>query len=858
MIKIIPPNAWGWDEPQVELVKVAAAGLSGHDLRALVKRASHPLADWVRKHPPASGETYVHAIALGATENYGCFFAGAPVQTTTGSKPIECVRVGDLVLTHRNRYRPVLRTFKTPYTGRTVSIRGAGLPRAAVSTPEHPFLVVRRNGRYVHAWAESVLGKVGKVKKDVIEAAAAAAEFVAAADVRGDDYLVVPIAPHVGGGRLDDALAYTMGVYLAEGCLTKEYRPDRTAYGRAREVLFSLSAADDQGVLTRMRRDTGKRIGTQPSRTSTKGMRASLYGTELAGRFADWFGWATATEKFVPAVVFNQDRAWKLRFLAGYFDGDGCVVKTGKERYIGTVTGSTASVGLALDIQRLLAGIGIPASVVAGKNRAANGCFGSKDFDIYQVSVGSSYSGEILAACVRLACPIGPRQRQSSAQLGHTYMLVPVRSVTAADVEGVDKYNLEVEEDNSFVVYSAVHNCNRNADGYTRAMLRRDHPTFEKYARFYRLHRNQDPARSYGLIKQSWYNDDLNRVETVVALNVTKEAADRNGGLIADREMDTLLSGRDLAVSQSVKVSHDVCVSCGNKARHRGEYCGPELCKYGGCRDNLGRVFDDGFHLYVDNPDGRFFDLSNVSRDLGSRGADRTAFVTGKVAAAHAPGGAELAERLGLVTPEYLLDPRTLAAAAALRKLAAFAYPHPGAPTWAAAVAVREKLAAHARHPRFPADDAGRHRVLAELAADGVVLPPAAWLAALTGAPAEKCALAFAGGLDPRRDLLERPDLHDRLAAAALTATKAGEDSRLSPPGAYAWLAPSPAAHAAETRLGIVHAASARPVKAAGDCPPGVRAEAKARYLAYQANVLALHPAADLLCVECHRHNASA
>lgn len=396
--------------------------------------------------------------------------------------------------------------------------------------------------------------------------------------------------------------------------------------------------------------------------------------------------------------------------------------------------------------------------------------------------------------------------------------------------------------------------ANRNADGYSSVMLERDAPTFEKYARWYRLHKNQDPKKSYGVVKRAFYNPDLFRIEVITALNGTKEAAERNGGLVADKELDTLNSNRDLAVSQSVKVSYDVCEGCGNKARNRTEYCGPEMCKYGGCRDHLGKTFEDGFHLFVDNPFGSFFDLSNVSKDLGSRGADRTAFVTGKVAAAdRIPGGAELADLLGLVAPDYLLEPHTLKAAACLRKLAAHKVPYSGgAPTWDQALAVRAGLAkTQAKVAVAPRDDFGRQALLAELSEDGVILPPAQWLALTTGSPAEKCAAVFAGGLDPERDLLKRADLHDVLGAQPTNAA----DIRISPKGCYSWMGPSAAAFGKEAALRCLHP---EPVVKVAACPPNVRETAAAYYLAYQAATLARHEGSQnfpLMLAECIHHN---
>lgn len=167
---------------------------------------------------------------------------------------------------------------------------------------------------------------------------------------------------------------------------------------------------------------------------------------------------------------------------------------------------------------------------------------------------------------------------------------------------------------------------NRNGDGFTEECCRNYHPTFVKHARWYRNHQNKDPQKSYGIIKQSFYNEDMHRIELIVALNETKEAAARNGGLIADKELEKLAAGKELAVSMACKVAYDVCSVCGNKARTRDEYCTEENCKGGGCKNNLCKVAEDGTITYVNNPYPDWIDMSDVLRP-----ADRIAYVFGKV-----------------------------------------------------------------------------------------------------------------------------------------------------------------------------------------------------------------------------------
>jgi len=202
--------------------------------------------------------------------------------------------------------------------------------------------------------------------------------------------------------------------------------------------------------------------------------------------------------------------------------------------------------------------------------------------------------------------------------------------------------------------------ANRNGDGFREATCRTSHDTFVKHARWYRNHRNKNPAKSYGIVKASWFNEPMSRIELIVALNGTKEAAERNGGLVADQELEKLAKGKELADSMACKVAFDVCSSCNNKARSPAEYCRSPaeggFCKAGGLRTNIGQVLEDGHVLHADNPHPQFFDISNVFRP-----ADRIAYVMGELQKAAAHGvvsGAELANQLGITAPwQIFLEP---------------------------------------------------------------------------------------------------------------------------------------------------------------------------------------------------------
>jgi hypothetical protein len=302
---------------------------------------------------------------------------------------------------------------------------------------------------------------------------------------------------------------------------------------------------------------------------------------------------------------------------------------------------------------------------------------------------------------------------------------------------------------------------NRNGDGFKEATCKKDHDTFVKHARWYRNHKNKNPDKSFGLVKASHYNPEMKRIELLVVLNSTKEAAARNGGLLATDEMEKLANGNDIAVSMACRVPFDVCSGCGNKARNRSEYCTGALCKHGGLSSKIGTVLENGHILHADNPDPTFFDISKVFRP-----ADRIAYTMGKLEKAAAAGavisGAELAEDMQLSTPlDFSLDG---AASALVISQLKTAQQLSGAETMTAewahkAVACSPQVRASAQFPdvKFVTTTKVAQMTCA-LAEQGIVLPVEEFLVMIQG-DAEKAASAT---VQVKRHL---PGVYDRMLA---------------------------------------------------------------------------------------------
>lgn len=872
MIKVIPHDAWSWDAPQVVTVKVSAFGFRGHDMASFVKRASHPQAQWIRDNPPQPGEVYVHSIALGSHEKVGGNRNGDSYSDKMlGLDHRTFEKHARWYYNHKNdnpekSYGVCKHAHYDPELGRVDVITALNGDKEAAD----------RNGGLV---AEKTLNKMASnIDVAVSQSCFPPGELVMLADGRqvpietvghGDEVVthlgnVKPVGhsvviPYDGNlvrlrsSGLPGVIRTTadhkiwvrpaydprrpcpvcaksfrrLACHLREQAGNPAYAAVRTDYGRAAE---GWRRADEIKAGDYVRTPFDTAIGEDrgdPEYAAMLGYYAAegnVYEYARGRPDADWrqgldFTFAKDEVRYAKRVVSAVKRFGGVSVSAG-------VPKARKSVYHVRVSGRLLRSMVERDVGRYSYAKQFSAAVMrwAPENQLVLlGAFFDGDGTWHKTNerLSATTTSEVMARQLTIMC----WRNNIPASLNRLHP-------PAHRAAGKRPY-YTVEVSGRYATLIPTDKVPRGYAFAAEAVLASGHL------------RHHAPDRI--VVRRS--SDPLTYVESGFAYHrVTKVETERYVGPVhnfgvADDESYVV----GMVAVKNCKVPVDVCMSCGNKARNRSEYCGPSHCKYGGCKDNLGRVFDDGFHLTVDNPRCTFFDLSDVS---DTRGADRTAFITGKAAGVdRVVGGAELAEVLGLVQPDHLLDPNTLGAVRCLRKLAGHAYPDvPAAPTWEDCLAVRGSMNPYKKQAFV--DDNGHETITATMAA-GVVLPPAKWLSLATGVGREKCAAAFAGPIDVTRDLLDRPDVHEVIAAAA----GPSDDNWLSQK--WAWAVPTANAHAAESARGVL--AGERPAtKAAFAQDHPMAAECRARYLAYQGRLLAAHENSrnfTLLLSECNRHN---
>jgi len=214
-----------------------------------------------------------------------------------------------------------------------------------------------------------------------------------------------------------------------------------------------------------------------------------------------------------------------------------------------------------------------------------------------------------------------------------------------------NRYYVVIDAVGSFEVWGA----NNNGDSFPRASLnnfsmRSDmgsskdygYKTFEYYGKLFKHHANKPYHPHFGEVLYAYWNGEMERVELVVAVDTV------SGSDI----VLALEEGSPVAVSMGSKQPYDVCSICGNKARTRNEYCKhlkghlrqvvtPELASL--WTKELGRQVFIGEKVHAINPMPRFFDISKVRI-----GADRTAFILGKVASEEVISSVDMADVYGI------------------------------------------------------------------------------------------------------------------------------------------------------------------------------------------------------------------
>lgn len=391
-----------------------------------------------------------------------CLPGKAKILTPDGPRAIETIRANDLVLTHKGRYRPVLKVGTHNYRGDMINIRLNGTVEFQSFTTEHPI------------WRRKVIRSGGNRKRHLGKA-----EFAKAEQIKIGDRIGFPVDPELlgmakafidslgdpqiveKGGKNPDkkyakplheckdlritdlrsvaedpALWFLVGVYLGDG-----YRHKEPKY----ESIFCVGPSD--GELATQVRNALKELGLSWYEDKNGGegnvkIRAtSRHLWQLLGLFGDGAG-----EKFIPTKLMNLEIPLVKALIAGHRASDGSDQgrrMAGRNELQARWKIVSISLRLLKDIQRLLLRLNI------------YGCINHAWPGGPQTIMGRVVNTRPRYEIIVREEPI----KRTIHEFEDGVVWIRVREISQIKTEEM-VWNLEVSEDNTFCVHlMATHNC---------------------------------------------------------------------------------------------------------------------------------------------------------------------------------------------------------------------------------------------------------------------------------------------------------------------------------------------------------------------------------------------------------------
>lgn len=390
------------------------------------------------------------------TINIACFTAGNWVTTKNGYKKIEDIEIGEEVLTHKGRYKKVINTYSGRNSDNLIKIRSTGC-NDITATNEHKIFAIKKNkvnflinenidklrelaekipanqlevGDYLVS-TKCITGElINDVKLNVWKHAKDKVFSLRGGHIHNVYSLVENKIFHNTGGqagkfaafkdlKLDKDLAYIFGEWVADGSTN------------SCDVSFNKKDIDKAEVL----RKKYERVfgNTSYIRESEKHIDVCLKNPGVYSKFLAEHCGEYSRGKKVPDVILQSKDEIKMAFIDGYLAGDGCVLihptqKIKKNRV------RTVSAELASGVRQMLVSLGYCPSV---RNEINEGSYkpGSR---IWTVEWRDS-----------------KRKNNGSCRSWNDGNGVITRIFDIQNIElkePVEVYNLEVEEDNTYVV----------------------------------------------------------------------------------------------------------------------------------------------------------------------------------------------------------------------------------------------------------------------------------------------------------------------------------------------------------------------------------------------------------------------
>jgi len=428
--------------------------------------------------------------ASDASDGEACLLPNTLICTSNGIKQIKDVKEGDLVFTHKGRWKRVLKVLRRHFTGSLIKILPYRLPSVSF-TPEHPIYAIKARKCPSHFGVSKGEERICRIEscryrgRDFCQRIFESYEprWCFADELEKGDYVLLSFPTDVKdvetikiSDLLDDVILekkwiYSVGknqygaifkigkgvpnkilvneefmrlagYYLAEGFITEK------------GIEFTFGSHEKEYIKDAceiIKRIFGLIPVVKDGTTNTK--RIIVYSMILKRFFALLFG-SRATEKQIPEFMMKLPHEKQFALLQGLFRGDGCFYNRKQQK----ITYSSISVNLAYQIFLLLARQGILATFKQIRDKGKYNIRGriGNQAESYGIEIFNDFA-EVFESKKRKQKKFEPKCGLIDRERG--YVILPIRKIEYEPYDGC-VYNLEVQDDNSYNTLSmSIHNC---------------------------------------------------------------------------------------------------------------------------------------------------------------------------------------------------------------------------------------------------------------------------------------------------------------------------------------------------------------------------------------------------------------
>jgi ribonucleoside-diphosphate reductase alpha chain len=437
------------------------------------------------KFVPGGRITSNAGTGLKGTSYINCFTPETLVLTSNGYKPIVDVEIGDMVLTHKGRYKPVVSLMRKMHSDKMVNIKSPSLTSDLNSTLEHPFY--QGNDEWVQA---DFINKVylAKHKENIFQSDEILLDiyqYIKDVTRKGGKKSIIADREYVystsewenpNGGSiisrnksktnrhipLSAEFAYFIGRFIGDGstfCVNGEYEVDGF------NIAFNKKEIDSQIEIKKI---IDESFGITCNINDAKDFEGSYirknnivvsnFLLSVCGRYSE--------SKRIPDFIWQSSRKIKIAFIQGLIDADG------------TITSSEVKIimnnkSLINNLQALLLLCGIPSNT--GVEIVNNKPY-------YRLSLVRQFSSDLIKTSNKVYSdnrieeycdqPNNNSTTYKSKVINETNEVDGQIFFVNIDVEKNEidyngfVYNISVLDDESYVVNNViVHNC--FVDGFT-------------------------------------------------------------------------------------------------------------------------------------------------------------------------------------------------------------------------------------------------------------------------------------------------------------------------------------------------------------------------------------------------------